>query len=99
MAAGPDGVARRRHGARRKETTMGQTVRWLGVATLVASMLGLTQPATVAGADRGARPAPSVVSQTQHVTITTPSVGLHEMPLVVGIRQGFYTAENLDVTR
>jgi NitT/TauT family transport system substrate-binding protein len=78
---------------------MGKIARWLGVAALVASTLALTNPAGVAGADSAGRPASRVASQAQHVTIATPSVGLHEMPLVVGIQRGFYAAENLDVAR
>jgi NitT/TauT family transport system substrate-binding protein len=64
--------------------------------------VGLGGPDHVAGADLGAavnRAAARPALQGQHVTVTTPSTGLHEMPLVVGIRRGLYSAEGLDVTR
>jgi NitT/TauT family transport system substrate-binding protein len=81
---------------------MTRIVRWLGLALLVAAIVGLSGPIPVVGADRGEqghRAAPRLALQAQHVTVTTPSTGLHEMPLVVGLRRGFYTAENLDATR
>src|SRR3954452_14788006 len=81
---------------------MGTTTRWLGVATLIAAALGLTRPVQVAGASLGNNSnwaGARLASQAQHVTLTTPSTGLHEMSLVVGIRRGFYAAENLDATR
>jgi ABC-type nitrate/sulfonate/bicarbonate transport system substrate-binding protein len=81
---------------------MSKIARGLALATLLAASVGLVEPTRVTGADLGAlgsRAASRFAAQTQHVTITTPSTGLHEMPLVVGIRRGFFSAENLDVAR
>jgi NitT/TauT family transport system substrate-binding protein len=69
---------------------------------LLAALVGLTQPMPAVGADpaeASSRVATGPPLQGQRITITTPSTGLHEMPLVVGIRRGFYAAEGLDPTR
>jgi len=69
---------------------------------LLAAVVGLTQPMPAGGADLGeasSRVAAGPSLQGLRITLTTPSTGLHEMPLVVGIRRGFYTAEGLDPTR
>jgi NitT/TauT family transport system substrate-binding protein len=57
-------------------------------AAIVAAALG---PGSVGAA----RP----LAQTQRITITTPSSGLHEMPLIVGMRRGLYAEEGLEVQR
>jgi ABC-type nitrate/sulfonate/bicarbonate transport system substrate-binding protein len=41
----------------------------------------------------------AVLPQGSRVTITTPSSGLHEMPLVVALRRGLFTEEGVDATR
>jgi ABC-type nitrate/sulfonate/bicarbonate transport system substrate-binding protein len=81
---------------------MRNAATWLGLMLSVALVAGITRPAQANGADPGdavVRAPARVAPQAQHVTLTTPSTGLHEMPLVVGIRRGFYAAESLDATR
>jgi ABC-type nitrate/sulfonate/bicarbonate transport system substrate-binding protein len=80
------------------------TVHWkrAALAASLALTIGITGVGTGAAAERAnpATAAPSgVLAQPQRITITTPSAGLHEMPLVVGLRRGLYAEENLDVTR
>jgi NitT/TauT family transport system substrate-binding protein len=74
--------------------------RWITV--VLALIVALAAGTDGAAADPGL-PRPSAVAPTlpqpQRVVVTSPSTGLFEMGFVVALRQGFYAAEGLDVTR
>jgi ABC-type nitrate/sulfonate/bicarbonate transport system substrate-binding protein len=72
--------------------------RRLAAATAVAMVVATALVGAAPGASQAA-PVSRPPGQAPRVTITTPSAGLHEMPLVVGIRRGLYAEENLDVAR
>jgi NitT/TauT family transport system substrate-binding protein len=80
----------------KEKTMMGRMRRWprvVGTLAVAAALsVGLASDSPVSDA---AGP----LAQVQRITITSPSAGLHEMPLIVGMRRGFFNEESLDVTR
>ena len=72
------------------------TWRWPRLVGMLALVAGLSAGL---GSDPAAGVAAGALAQAEHITITSPSAGLHEMPLIVGMRRGFFGEENLDVTR
>jgi NitT/TauT family transport system substrate-binding protein len=80
-----------------------------GIALVAVLMLacagpGPSAPAAQPAPQSGAPPsAPQAAAPTaaprQQITIATPSTGFHEFPAVTALHRGFYTDENLEVTR